>query len=585
MNCNDRNVTITATNEGHLAEAVDRQAAIVDGKEIITSDDMNAPLTPPRIRQSNQTPTAITQKDDLLPPMNDPLAAFHYESVFSPSRPVLKVTSSSLVAGGSSLMSSLDEEFAASQHVERQATAQANRIRSQSSSVLPTQPLPPSPSSRSPSSTQPMVVTNDNKERAATNRHRNTASRVFDESSLPPRPPPSSITGELSENGIPYRHTTHCLKCMTMNMFDVCRCSQIVVNRARNVTSLVFASSTSSVNSNVDSSTPTARDLNRHRAMSSHVFEPETVAASIPSTPIVAAASIMGSITTSQPLVPSSNSQSSSSLLSSSMPMITSISPSYRTTAFGESRDNNISSSSSSLPAAIREPFHPFSNINQDGHPLQSIDSYAPVLPSDHTPHPIDNGVPSTPTTAGTIQHHEDNEEKQKIKKGDLPLAMALAVERTLLESIRSQLKMVDETALHFYFEQANLRSHLNALRRYLFMQSGDLMDIICQSLYGDQPLRDVIWWQSSNLSSMLDKCLKLTGYDKDELSSRLYFTVEALPSTKSNMRVGDSLDSLDHIKFGYNVDWPLSLILQPSSIHCYSSVFSFLLKVILSFP
>jgi len=72
-------------------------------------------------------------------------------------------------------------------------------------------------------------------------------------------------------------------------------------------------------------------------------------------------------------------------------------------------------------------------------------------------------------------------------------LLLQLAVEQSLLVSVRAQCTIVRQVSLHLFLRQLRLAEHFAALRRYLFMNAGDALDIFAASLFTG--LRAVRGW------------------------------------------------------------------------------------------
>lgn len=86
-------------------------------------------------------------------------------------------------------------------------------------------------------------------------------------------------------------------------------------------------------------------------------------------------------------------------------------------------------------------------------------------------------------------------------------------------------------------------------------------------------------WTHSADLDNMLQASLKMCGdVDLDPLTDQLSASVVLEDHAASAAEY--SITATDCIQLGYSVDWPLSALLTSETIHNYSRVFSFLLKI-----
>jgi hypothetical protein len=106
-------------------------------------------------------------------------------------------------------------------------------------------------------------------------------------------------------------------------------------------------------------------------------------------------------------------------------------------------------------------------------------------------------------------------------------------------------------------------------------------MDVFSTRLFDALSLRGARpapWPDAHSAQRAFEQALKLCGYDADPLAAKLSFQeAEAAGDARAEE---DATKALDHLRLRYAAEWPVSLVLTPSSLDGYNRVFLFFLRV-----
>lgn len=194
----------------------------------------------------------------------------------------------------------------------------------------------------------------------------------------------------------------------------------------------------------------------------------------------------------------------------------------------------------------------------------------------------------------GVFSHAPSFEEDEDDAE-EIPLSVA--VKLWIEEEILNQYKRTSTLTIRLLQESLHLQDHFSALRRYHFMERGDWAEYFLGALckyewnrIGGEP-------QLLEVQSMLRTALQNSSCDGDEFADRLFIVQSGfdvynqglrnpfLAFSKHHHTLGtfvdcNKIEAFDFIKVGYKVEWPLCLIITPSAVSRYSSIFTFLLRM-----
>ncbi|KAL8144074.1 hypothetical protein V2J09_017106 [Rumex salicifolius] len=123
------------------------------------------------------------------------------------------------------------------------------------------------------------------------------------------------------------------------------------------------------------------------------------------------------------------------------------------------------------------------------------------------------------------------------------------------------------------------LQEHLLTLCRYHFMEISDWADLFIRSLWHHKWCFIEADQRIGEIQGLLKSSIQRSSCEQDLNKDRLYiyvkdFSVASLPSFSTGVH------SFNFIGLGYRVEWPISIILNPSALRIYAEIFSFLIQV-----
>ncbi|KAG8655629.1 hypothetical protein MANES_04G054800v8 [Manihot esculenta] len=166
-------------------------------------------------------------------------------------------------------------------------------------------------------------------------------------------------------------------------------------------------------------------------------------------------------------------------------------------------------------------------------------------------------------------------------KEGLLPLfeiPLDIVIDKCLLQEILLQYKYVSKLAIKL-LEGFDLYEHFLALRRYYFMEVADWTDLFISSLWHHKWCALEANQRVSVIQGFLELSIQRSSCERDPNKDRLYVYMKrnsAMPLSISAMGV----HSFDFLGLGYQVDWPVSIVLTPTALKIYADIFNFLIQV-----
>lgn len=143
---------------------------------------------------------------------------------------------------------------------------------------------------------------------------------------------------------------------------------------------------------------------------------------------------------------------------------------------------------------------------------------------------------------------------------------------------LKAHFNVLNSEVLKVFIVDFNLIAHFKSLRNYFFMMDGEFASHICDGLLEKLESKatppDVL--NFSFLHSLLDSALGSSIIGHDPNAVHLSFIVTDIPK---RFRL-DSPDVLHMLRLYYDVQWPLNLVFNTSTMAQYGTIFRYLLKL-----
>lgn len=161
-----------------------------------------------------------------------------------------------------------------------------------------------------------------------------------------------------------------------------------------------------------------------------------------------------------------------------------------------------------------------------------------------------------------------------------LDLPIEIVKNRSLLSLFYQQKQMVDSIFIKMLFHDYKLNEHLGAINDYFLFKAGDLHDAFAQLICSGMK-KGVNYTDPYIINRTFKEAFKISGHaeqDNDVLLSNLFFDIN--PNSAQTIFDPNTIHSFDHIVLRYRVQYPLNIILTPTTMDKYSQVHSLLLKL-----
>lgn len=158
-------------------------------------------------------------------------------------------------------------------------------------------------------------------------------------------------------------------------------------------------------------------------------------------------------------------------------------------------------------------------------------------------------------------------------------IPLDFVIDKCLLQEILLQYKYVSRLAIKLLEEGFDLQGHLQALRRYYFMESADWADLFIISLWHHKWCVAEAEQRVLEIQRFLELSVKRSSCERDPNKDRLFVYMKGNDTMPlSAFTIG--VHSFNFLGLGYRVDWPISIVLTPSGLKIYAEIFSFLIHV-----
>ena len=133
----------------------------------------------------------------------------------------------------------------------------------------------------------------------------------------------------------------------------------------------------------------------------------------------------------------------------------------------------------------------------------------------------------------------------------------------------------------------SGLIQHIEIFQGVFLHKAGDQMHGVFCEIF-ERIVRGEVWQDAAELTSLLHSTLLATSWRHLRTHLKVRVDSSATPETgaseagtrQTNSPVGLSLSVVEAIHLEYDVSWPMSLIIGPSTQEDYSEIFTFLLKI-----
>uniref|UniRef100_A0A0D9W8B2 Gamma-tubulin complex component n=1 Tax=Leersia perrieri TaxID=77586 RepID=A0A0D9W8B2_9ORYZ len=146
------------------------------------------------------------------------------------------------------------------------------------------------------------------------------------------------------------------------------------------------------------------------------------------------------------------------------------------------------------------------------------------------------------------------------------------------LDIVIDKYKYVSSFTMKLLEEGFDLCGHLQALRRYHFMEMADWADSFIVSIYNKKWSFVKYEQKRAEIQGLLDLALQRSSCDSDHYKDRLFVYMKEQPVV-SLTTAACGLDVLDDILLGYKVDWPVNIVITEAALQIYAEIFSFLVQ------
>lgn len=170
--------------------------------------------------------------------------------------------------------------------------------------------------------------------------------------------------------------------------------------------------------------------------------------------------------------------------------------------------------------------------------------------------------------------------EGQRLSRSGLfELPLDFVIHKCLVQEIILQYTYVSKLTVKLLDEGFDLRGHLLALRRYHFMELADWADSFVTSLWNHKWCVIEAGSKLQDIQSYLELSVQKSSCEHDHNKDRLFVYIKeqfTLPLSKATI----GIDSFEFLGLGYQVEWPINIILTPAALKIYAEIFSFHVKV-----
>uniref|UniRef100_A0A0E0KU22 Gamma-tubulin complex component n=1 Tax=Oryza punctata TaxID=4537 RepID=A0A0E0KU22_ORYPU len=138
---------------------------------------------------------------------------------------------------------------------------------------------------------------------------------------------------------------------------------------------------------------------------------------------------------------------------------------------------------------------------------------------------------------------------------------------------------VIDNFTMKLLEDGFDLCGHLQALRRYHFMELADWADSFIVSIYKKKWSFVKSEHKRAEIQGLLDLALQRSSCDSDPYKERLFVYMNDQPVVSLTASTC-GLDVLDDILLGYKVDWPVNIVITEEALKTYAEIFRYLVRL-----
>ncbi|KAH6765994.1 hypothetical protein C2S52_016977 [Perilla frutescens var. hirtella] len=170
------------------------------------------------------------------------------------------------------------------------------------------------------------------------------------------------------------------------------------------------------------------------------------------------------------------------------------------------------------------------------------------------------------------------SDHKMKLVTGaDMPLDFV--IQKCVLDEISLQYTYISKLTIKMLIEGFKLQEHLQSLRSYHFMELADWADLFIMSLRNCKWDVNEVDKRIPEIQGILEQAVRRSSCEQDPNKNRLYLYLKG-DGIRYLSPSATGIHSFDYLGLGYQVDWPISIILTPAALKIYSDIFNFLIQV-----
>lgn len=156
-------------------------------------------------------------------------------------------------------------------------------------------------------------------------------------------------------------------------------------------------------------------------------------------------------------------------------------------------------------------------------------------------------------------------------------MALSQYLQMSLTLPLNAYMEILNNETLKMFIKDLDILSHFKSLRNYFLLMNGEFCSCICHEMFNkiESGVKPVELLNYQSLHMILDHALSRSRY-YDPNTENLSFIVQNIPEKFELHSPG----ILNVLTLSYQLDWPLSLILNPETMDKYRAIFNYLMKL-----
>lgn len=175
-----------------------------------------------------------------------------------------------------------------------------------------------------------------------------------------------------------------------------------------------------------------------------------------------------------------------------------------------------------------------------------------------------------------SLDHDSHMSTSIEITKMDT-VALSQYLQMSLTLPLNAYMEILNNETLKMYIKDLDILSHFKSLRNYFLLMNGEFCSCICHEMFSkiEKGMKPAELLNYQSLHMILDHALSSSRY-YDPNTENLSFIVQNIPE-KFEI---NSPSILNMLTLSYQLEWPLSLILNPETMDKYRAIFNYLIKL-----